>query len=301
MELVRNSASHHYVAKLDELTTCPEGWFCLHFSLSKMTDHQLVVADLALIGQKLKDLSDRRDEFVASALKTYGGALRGFAYAFEDCDVLLLCHATSSADKTHLKSVYEELSNLLPRGFSEISALSGNSAAHHRMADRKLLSGRLQGAYASLGDANRVASIAARRRRRMEPLVMMVEDDRFTAHYASAIISREFDLVMCRSAEEAIGVYIETAPDIVFLDIHLPGLSGHAALEAIYAADPEAFAVMLSADTMKENVVKASMNGARKFLKKPFGRDRLIETIKSSPFVRAQMRTTSTGHDTLMS
>ena len=84
-----------------------------------------------------------------------------------------------------------------------------------------------------MADSNKVASIDIRRDRHEDPVVMMVEDDRFTATYAANIISKDFDLILAKSGEEAIALYIEHCPDIVFLDIHLPGLSGLDTLVAI--------------------------------------------------------------------
>lgn len=300
MELVQNSAEHYFITKLDELSGSDETWYCLYFSLSKMMAHKTVLSDLSTIETRMHEASEKRNQFVADIRYHFGEILKGYLYAFSDLDVLVLCPAGNEKHRFHIKEIFQQLSEKLPPGFSDISALSGNFAAHHKLADQKLLSAKLHDAYKCLADSNKVSSIAARRKRRKEPLVMVVEDDRFTAHYASTIISKEFDLIMCKSAEEAIESYIENVPDIVFMDIHLPGLSGHDAVEAIYAADPEAFIVMLSVDTVKENVVKASMNGARKFLKKPFTRDRLIDTVKSSPYVRALTRTHSTGHETMM-
>jgi two-component system, chemotaxis family, chemotaxis protein CheY len=300
MEFVRVSAEHHFLNTLETLSGNPEGWFCLYFCFSKTLSHKNVVSDKSLIMGRLKELQEKAENFSGEFQKHYADGLSGYSYIFADQDVVLLCHAPSDEEKLRVREIFQLLSAKLPKGFSDLSALKGSLSSQHTLADKKMLSAKLQSSYACMADKHKVSSIAARRKRRDAPLVMVVEDDRFTAHYASTIISKEFNLVMCRNAEEAIEAYIENAPDIVFMDIHLPGLSGHDALEAIYAVDPEAFVVMLSVDTVKDNVVKASQNGARKFLKKPFTRDRILETVKNSPYVRAHLRSTSTGHDTLM-
>jgi len=301
MELVQNSAEHHFITRLDELTGKSDGWHCLYFSLSKILPHQSLIGDLSSIQARLEQARIIRDQFLKDVQAVAPQGLNGFIYAFCDLDVLVLTQAQKESDKNILKDIFRGLSQKVPKGFSDLSLLLGTATAHQKLADQKLLAAKLQDAYRSMADTNKVSSINARRKRRKAPLVMVVEDDRFTAHYASTIISKEYDLVMCKNAEEAIAAYIENAPDIVFMDIHLPGLSGHDATEAIYAVDADAFIVMLSVDTVKENIIKASQNGARKFLKKPFTRDRLLDTVRSSPYVRALMRTTSSGHDTLMS
>lgn len=92
--------------------------------------------------------------------------------------------------------------------------------------------------------------------------------------------------MVARTGEEAILKYIEYAPDAVFLDIHLPGINGHQALQALKAADSEAFVVMLSVDTAKASIMAASENGAVSYLKKPFSRERVLNTLRLSPFIR---------------
>jgi two-component system chemotaxis response regulator CheY len=154
------------------------------------------------------------------------------------------------------------------------------------MADRKLLSARRFEAYRAMSDVHKVSSIAVRRERHLNPRVLIIEDDRFTAVYATNILSKEYDLTVCRTGEEGLAAYIEQAPDIVFLDVHMPGLSGHETLAGIKAVDPKAFVVMLSADTMKTNIVQAADGGAKNFLKKPFSKERLLNTVKNSPYVR---------------
>ncbi len=124
-----------------------------------------------------------------------------------------------------------------------------------------------------------------RRIKRDEPIILVVEDDRFTATYISGFL-KEFDLIVARSGEEAVLKYIEYAPDAVFLDIHLPGINGHQTLQAIKCADPDAFVVMLSVDTAKSSIMSASENGAVSYLKKPFSRERVLNTLRLSPFIR---------------
>jgi CheY-like chemotaxis protein len=157
---------------------------------------------------------------------------------------------------------------------------------YQKLADAKLLSAKCFEAYKAMGDANRVMSIPIRRSRRDVSKVMIVEDDRFTASYAANILSKDYDLTICRTGEEGIIAYIEHAPDIVFLDIHLPGINGHDTLQAIRAVDPKAFVVMLSVDTAQNSISRATKTGAHSFLKKPFSKDRLLNTVKSSPYVR---------------
>jgi CheY-like chemotaxis protein len=174
----------------------------------------------------------------------------------------------------------------LQKDFSEYEPVSKNLYVLQKLADSKVLSSKLISAYHKMADPHVTGSINVRRNRRQDALVMIIEDDRFTASYAASILNKQYDMVHAKTGEDAILTYIENAPDIVFVDIHLPGISGHQTLNAIRRIDPEAYAIMLSVDTEKTNVVSASSNGAQGFLKKPFSKDRLLATVQKSPFVR---------------
>lgn len=80
----------------------------------------------------------------------------------------------------------------------------------------------------------------------------------------------------CEVAQEAsngddgIARFRELRPDLVFIDINMPGMGGFAVLKAILEIDPAAFAVMVSADSTVDNVRGAIAGGAQGFIVKPF-------------------------------
>ena len=80
-----------------------------------------------------------------------------------------------------------------------------------------------------------------------------------------------------------LAAYKEHAPDILFLDIHLPGRSGMDILSDIMAFDPQAYIIMLSADSSRDNVATAIEHGAKGFMAKPFTKEKLAEHLKNCP------------------
>ena len=71
----------------------------------------------------------------------------------------------------------------------------------------------------------------------------------------------------------ALGAFEEMAPDLVVLDLHMPGMSGIEVLRSIRAAiAPEAYlpVLMITADTAREVKREALAAGAQDFLAKPF-------------------------------
>ncbi len=286
-ELIDTSAEHHFLTTLSSLQKRPNGWYGLYFSLSKMLNHGDLSSNLETISSKVAAAQRKRDAFLERLSKQMGADFKGFTYAFTDFDVLVLVCAASDQERLKIEAVFKALAAELAKGYAHMSELTSAFRGFEKMADDKILSGRRIAAYCAMADKHKVKSIGARRGRREDPLVMVVEDDRFTMHYASSILSKEYDLISSKNGEDAIGQYIENAPDIVFLDIHLPGLSGHEVLQSILAVDPKAFVVMLSVDSVADNIRKARQLGADKFIKKPFSIERLIETVKHSPYVKA--------------
>lgn len=299
MELINSSTEHYFLARLDELKQAPKHWYGLYFSLSKTLPHGELMGSLKEMNTKIEQARAKRDVFAEELQVALKDGFEGSICVFADLDIFVLAKATDEKSVLALQNIFKSMNSKMPKGVSDMDTLSSQLRSYSKLADEKLLSAKRFDAYISMMDKHKVSSITARRKRRDAPLVMVVEDDRFTAHYAANVLSSDFDLVVCKDGEEAIEAYIENAPDIVFLDIHLPGLSGHDVLQSIYAVDSKAFVVMLSVDSVKENIVAASKLGARKFLKKPFTKERLVETVKSSPYVRGMMRSDTSESDSV--
>ena len=77
--------------------------------------------------------------------------------------------------------------------------------------------------------------------------------------------------------------YVTHAPDVLFLDIELPDITGHDVLQKVLEMDPDAFVIMLSGNGNKENIFKAMKTGAKGFVGKPFTKDKLLQYILKCP------------------
>lgn len=290
MDIIRESAEHHFMMMLEELKSTASQWRALYFPLSKSLKHKDIVSVPSRIPDMLKKLGQTNKAFI-TALSGAGDILSEcHIYEFCDQDVIVLAKTVNDAEKTVIDRIYKKMIKLLPENTAKHDVLANEIYMYQKLADQKLLSAKKFEAYDAMSDVSKAGSIDIRRRRRDSACVMFVEDDRFTAAYAANLLNRDFDTVICRNGEEAIGAYIEHAPDIVFLDIHLPGIDGIQVLQAIKAVDPEAYVVMLSVDTAREKIVQANQDGAEKFLKKPFSKERLINTVRMSPFVKMSIQ-----------
>ncbi len=124
-----------------------------------------------------------------------------------------------------------------------------------------------------------VSSIAQRRMEREKPCILVVEDDLFSRTLVYKTLNRDYDVATAADGDQAIAEYALKAPDVVFLDIDLPDITGHEVLFKIKEMDSNAFIVMLSGNTDKKNVLSAIQEGAKGFVGKPFSRDKLLAYV----------------------
>lgn len=290
MEAVSRSAEHHFLMGLQKIKAAPQGWAVMIFSLSARYTHADILKNASAMNKFIASHRAQVESDFEFLKEAAAGMHKGTLYLFEDNDILVITPYASEANKEQANALYERMSARLENTFCDFGMLEQEIYTYQKLCDQKLLTARRMAAYREMADRHKTSSIGLRRQKRDYPLVQVIEDDRFTASYTSGILHREYDMVLSRNGEDAILQYIETAPDIVFIDIHLPGLNGHQVLQALKIIDPKIYAVMLSVDTVKENIVKSAEGGANNFLKKPFSRERLLSIVKASPYIQGIMR-----------
>lgn len=128
--------------------------------------------------------------------------------------------------------------------------------------------------------------IHEKRRGRKAPEILVIDDDPFSQKLVSAVVETRGKVWTADNGYDGVMTYARQAPDILFLDIGLPDVSGHEVLDKIFEMDPQAYVVMLSGYGNKENIVKAVGHGAKGFVGKPFSKGKLLDYIDKSPFYK---------------
>jgi len=107
----------------------------------------------------------------------------------------------------------------------------------------------------------------------MKPVqrVLIVDDDASARDWLAAFMrSRGLVPVTATSGEEALDEIRRSNPDVVTLDLVLPGMDGIATLRALKAAAPRVPVIILSGVGTTQAIVEALRFGAADFLRKPF-------------------------------
>jgi two-component system chemotaxis response regulator CheY len=112
--------------------------------------------------------------------------------------------------------------------------------------------------------------------------VMTVDDSAAILTIIAAYLEdSEFDVIAAeRDGIMAVERFAQERPDIVLLDLIMPGQSGVETLERILAIDPDAFVVIVSSLGTEDAVHECLTSGARSFLQKPFTRDDFIDFMR---------------------
>lgn len=115
----------------------------------------------------------------------------------------------------------------------------------------------------------------------MRSSVMVVDDEKDIRDSLEGVLSDEgFDVVVARSAEEALDKLAVTVPDLVLLDIWMPGMDGVEALKRIKERQPELPVIMISGHGTIETAVKTTKLGAYDFIEKPLSLDMVVLTVE---------------------
>lgn len=134
--------------------------------------------------------------------------------------------------------------------------------------------------------SHRLHDIAVRRKSRSKPELMIIEDDSFSRRLVENVLQKQYPLTALDKADLALATYVNLAPDMLFLDINLPDVTGHELLERIIELDPNAYIVMLSGNCDQTNITEAMSKGAKGFIAKPFTRDKLFQYIDRCPTIQ---------------
>ena len=118
----------------------------------------------------------------------------------------------------------------------------------------------------------------------MAKRVMVVDDSRMICvQMKNMLDGSEFEVTAyCRSGEEAVEQYGQIDPDVVTMDIIMPGMDGLEAAQAILEDYPEARIVMVSSLAYDTTFEEAKNIGARGFIDKPFVKEQLLEALEGA-------------------
>lgn len=116
------------------------------------------------------------------------------------------------------------------------------------------------------------------------PLTCLIVDDSAFMRFHLRRMMDSFDNIIASEAangNEALREYGRLKPDIVLMDIVMPGLEGVETVKRICSEDPKARVIMISSVSYQEKVSEAMSAGAKCFIPKPVTTEELRRAIQS--------------------
>jgi two-component system, NtrC family, nitrogen regulation response regulator NtrX len=116
----------------------------------------------------------------------------------------------------------------------------------------------------------------------MPGTLLVVDDEPQILQVVSGILQDEgFEVTTAPDGETALRLVAAGAPDLVLLDIALPGMDGLDVLQELKKRYPALPVVMISAYGSVENAVRATRLGAYDFIEKPPHADKILLTVRN--------------------
>jgi len=282
MKMVMQDAEIELVSLIHSINKAAEswdGWMCLHIALPQLSSY----SDNAQAMDCIRPLLD-------SCLKD----IEGNSFFCEE-DVFVICKNTSD-------SVLQEigchacdlvLEESVPRSGFKIFDLSHDGQSfvdYYCQQGEPFTIFSLPRDVSNLKYANTKNAFSPQEEKilknpeRSEFLkVLLVEDDPVTRWMVRNALRTECQFATAQDGNKALSLYKSYKPDIVFLDINLPGRDGISVLNWIMQHDPGAYIVMFSSESHLDTMVNTLEDGAKGFIAKPFRKDQLIHYLESCP------------------
>ncbi|MDD2905456.1 MAG: response regulator [Sulfurimonas sp.] len=109
---------------------------------------------------------------------------------------------------------------------------------------------------------------------------MIVEDEKVTNELLSSTFKNFFaDVHSCFNGDEVIKVFNRTKPDVVFVDIIMPGMDGIELSRRIRAENPGQIIIVISASNDIEKISESIEVGVNSFIQKPIDTKKIIELL----------------------
>jgi two-component system, cell cycle response regulator DivK len=111
--------------------------------------------------------------------------------------------------------------------------------------------------------------------------ILVVEDTPENMYALQRVLKHEgFETIEASNGEEAIRRAEEEAPDLILMDMRLPGISGYEAAERIHQKFPTLPIVAITADALRGDREKALEIGCVAYFSKPIRYKEIVKTIQ---------------------
>jgi two-component system chemotaxis response regulator CheY len=110
--------------------------------------------------------------------------------------------------------------------------------------------------------------------------ILIVDDSNLSRRILKSILAAEgHEIIEASDGLAGIETYVIEQPDLVLLDMAMPGMPGDEVLDKIMEVNPQARIIIATADLQELTKSKVLAAGAIGFLNKPFNRTKVLDSV----------------------
>jgi signal transduction histidine kinase len=108
------------------------------------------------------------------------------------------------------------------------------------------------------------------------PKLLIIDDEEIVLESCTSILAgSEYEIATAHNGSQGLALLEEFQPDLVFVDLKMPGISGFEVLEKIHSYDPTIVTIVITGFATVSSAVEAMKKGSFDFIPKPFTPDEL--------------------------
>ncbi len=123
------------------------------------------------------------------------------------------------------------------------------------------------------------------------PTILVIDDDAEIRYSLTRVLSsRKYHVTEAGSGEAGIALVKKEAPDLIFLDIRMGGMSGIETLQHIRSVNPKQLVVLMTAFGTAQTAIEAMKYGAFDYIMKPFDPSKVLTLAETALKAYADLR-----------
>jgi DNA-binding NtrC family response regulator len=120
--------------------------------------------------------------------------------------------------------------------------------------------------------------------------ILIVDDDKSIRYSLKRMLESSFAILTAQNGDEALQQAKMNAPDVILMDIKMPGRTGIEVLKEIRQIDPKSLVILMTAYGTTETAIEAMKHGAFDYIVKPFPIPQMKELVEKALSLRRLMK-----------
>jgi len=120
--------------------------------------------------------------------------------------------------------------------------------------------------------------------------ILIVDDDKSVRYSLKRMMEGDFSILTAQNGDDALNQFKENRPDLVIMDIRMPGRNGIDVLKEMKSIDPKSLVIIMTAYGTTETAIEAMKYGAFDYILKPFPIPQMKGLIEKALSLRKLMK-----------